>query len=682
MRRDKLKFKYESVYLYALNKGEVMVFLNRNGSHLSSNLRAKTLSKFLRRALFTTVMASALVSLSPRNAAALSIEDTALMQDTIAENVVEDADIENASLSDIKRSHGVTFYGDLKYDEDFEAFEYVNPDSSKGGVFKLSRIGTFDSFNPFIIKGVPAAGVGLVYETLMESSSDEIFSEYGLLAQWVTVAPDMSFVEYKIRDEARWHDGKKITPEDVIWTFNTLIEKGNPFYKAYYGDVDTVVDLGGGIVRFQFKDGVENRELPLILGQMPVLPKHFWDGKDFSKSSLEKPLGSGPYQIKEFDPGARIRYERVDNHWAKDLSIYKGRYNFQEIEFIYFRDDTVALQAFLSGDVDARQENTAKTWATSYTGEGVKSGEITLAEIPHSLPTGMQGFIYNIRRPIFQDKAVREALSYAFDFEWSNEKFAYGAYKRTHSYFSNSELASYGLPQGKELEILESYKEQLPIEVFEEEYMPPKSDGSGNNRALLRRGMMVLDEAGWALGNDRVREKDGVKLQFEIITQNPAFERWFAPFIQNLKRMGVEARLRVLDTAQYSNRITSFDYDMTIGVFPQSNSPGNEQRDFWHSEKADMEGSRNLIGIKDDVVDALVEKIISAQDREELVASCRALDRVLLWNHYLIPNWHINVWRVAYWDNKLELPEITAPYGLGMIDTWWVDPNYQTEQKQ
>lgn len=649
--------------------------------------KQKEIAVMLKRTVFVGFSAfvmSAAMSVSSVNisfAQEETLEQSQIIEEAITEDVEpKEADLISSDMTSVVRAHGVSFYGDLKYSQDFEGFEYVNPQAPKGGVFKQASIGTFDSFNPFIIKGVSAQGIGLLYDTLMESSSDEVFSEYGLLAQWITIADDLSYVEFKIRDEAKFHDGQSVNVEDVIWTFNTLIEKGNPFYKAYYGDVREVVDQGDNIVRFNFKQGVENRELPLILGQMPVLPKHFWEGRDFASTALDKPMGSGPYKIKSFEAGSRIVYERVKNYWAKDLPIMTGRYNFDEVEFVYFRDDTVALQAFLSGDVDARQENTAKTWATSYTGEAVKSGNITLAEIPHSLPTGMQGFIFNTRRPVFQDKAVREALAYAFDFEWSNEKFAYGAYNRTHSYFSNSELASYGLPEGRELEILEQFRDQLPSEVFEKEYIPPQTDASGNNRSQLRRGITILDDAGWEIGADRIRAKDGVKLQFEIIANNPAFERWFAPFVQNLKRMGVEANLRILDTAQYQNRMASFDYDMTIGVFGQSNSPGNEQRDYWSSEKADMEGSRNLIGIKNEVVDALVEMIITAPDRDELVYRTRALDRVLLWNHYLIPNWHINVWRVAYWDNKLELPEVTAPYGLNMIDSWWVDPEFKSEQ--
>lgn len=589
-------------------------------------------------------------------------DDTLPLEDDDEEHIVKNQPL-----------HGASMYGDLKYDADFTNLDYVNVDAPKQGELTIGAVGSFDSLNPFLLKGVSAAGLGLTFETLMESTSDEVFSEYGLIAETIMIPEDRSFVEFKLRDEARFHDGQPITADDVIFSFNALMEFGNPFYKAYYHNVKNVVSDNPHHVRFEF-DSANNRELPLIIGQLPILPKHYWDGeaRDFSKTTLDPMLGSGPYKVVDVKPGQSITYERVADWWGKDLPINQGRYNFDRIRFIYFLDDSVALQAFLSGDIDVRQENTAKTWATSYVGKAVKDGRIIMAEIPNSLPTGMQGFIYNTRRSVFSDKDVREALAYAFDFEWSNKQFAYGAYARTVSYFSNSELASFGLPEGHELEILNEYKDQVPEEVFTKEYMPPESDGTGNNRKMLRKAAQILDEAGWRLGADKIRVKDGVRLSFEIIIQNQAFERWFNPFIQNLKKIGVEATLRVLDTAQYQNRLNDFDFDMTVGTFGQSNSPGNEQRDYWSSEKANLSGSRNLMGVSSPVVDALIDRIITAPDRDELVAATRALDRVLLWNHYLIPNWYIGVWRVAHWDH-LGMPEVTAPYGLGITDTWWMN---------
>jgi microcin C transport system substrate-binding protein len=580
-----------------------------------------------------------------------------------------------------EKTHALSIHGDVKYGSDFKHFGYVNPVAPKGGTLKLSASGTFDTLNRFILKGVPAAGLGLIHETLLTSSSDEAFSEYGLVAKDMVLSNDRSFIDFTLHQSARWHDGEPITADDVIWTFETLKEKGNPFYKSYYKDIKEVTSKNTHHVRFSFTD-TKNRELPLIIGQLPVLPKHYWtkNNHDFSKTTLSPPLGSGPYKIKDIQPGRSITYERVKDWWGKDLPVNKGRYNFDEIRFDYYRDNSVSIQAFLAGDYDARQENTAKTWATSYVSPMIKNGKIILSEIPNQLPTGMQGFIFNTRRPVFKDINVRKAVNYAFDFEWSNKQFAYDAYTRTRSYFSNSQLASSGIPKGKERDILLSFKDQLPEELFTQPFSLPRTDGSGNNRSNLRKAIKILDSAGWKMNHNKIREKDGVLLSFEVIVNNPAFERWFNPFVQNLKRIGVEAKLRVLDTAQYQNRLTEFDFDMTVGVFPQSNSPGNEQRDFWHSSRVNLSGSLNTIGVNDPVIDDLIEKIILSQTRDDLIANTRALDRVLLWGHYVIPNWHINVWRIAYW-NKFGIPENTAPYSLGMIDTWWYDQNHNHDQQ-
>ncbi len=570
--------------------------------------------------------------------------------------------------------HAIALDADPKYGADFTHFDYVNPDAVKGGKLRVAVIGTYDSLHPYILKGIAAAGIGLTTQTLMESSDDEAFSKYGSVAKSIRTNPDNKGVIFDLHETAKFHDGTPVAADDIVWGFNILREKGNPFYKAYYRDVKEVRALSPKQVEFLFVDDVNNKELPLILGQIPIMSKAYWDKEenDFAKTRLTAPLGSGPYRVKDVKSGQSITFERVQDWWAKDLPLNVGRYNFDEVEFVYFRDDSVALQAFLSGDVDVRQEYTAKTWATSYEGDAVKEGRIIKAEITNQLPTGMQAFIYNIRRDIFKDKDVREAISYAFDFEWSNKQFAYGAYKRTTSYFSNSELASSGLPSPEELAILEPFKDQLPREIFEAAYQPPTSDGSGNNRRQLKQGMDILDKAGWVLGADKIRVKNNTRLSFEIIVNNPAFERWFNPFIKNLKRMGVEAKLRVLDTAQYQNRIDQFDFDMTVHVFGQSNYPGNEQRDYWHSSKVDVAGTRNLVGIADPVIDALVDLVIQSPDRETLVHRTRALDRVLLSGHYLIPNWHINSWRVGHW-HYLKRPDVTAPYGLGIFDRWWRD---------
>jgi microcin C transport system substrate-binding protein len=570
----------------------------------------------------------------------------------------------------------LAMHGTPKYGPDYKHFDYVNPDAPKGGTLKLSAIGTFDSLNPFIIKGTPAAGQiylgqSLIYDSLMDQSTDEPFSMYCLLCESVELPADNTSITFNLRKEAKWHDGTPITADDVVWSFNTFMEKGMPFFKAYYADVKDVVAESPTRVKFVFKNG-DNRELPLIISQISILPKHYWtDGKhDISQSSLVPPLGSGPYKVGNVSAGRSIEYVRVPDYWGKDLPINTGKFNYDRITYDYYRDADVALEAFFAGEYDIREENTAKAWAESYNTPQVKSGQIIKQEIKHERPQGIQGYIYNLRRPVFQDKKVREALAYAFDFEWSNKQFAFGSYTRSRSFFSNSELASTGLPQGRELEILEKYRGKIPDEVFTTEYQPPKSDGSGNNRANLAKAKQILDDAGWKMGKDGVREKDGVKLSFEIIDSNPQFERWTLPFIQNLKRLGINATFRTIDPAQYQNRMNEFDYDMTIMSIGQSDSPGNEQRDFWSSSKADISGGRNYMGLKDPVVDEIVEDLIKAKSREDLVAYTHALDRILQWDYLLIPHWHIDHWRLAWW-NKLQKPEKLSGLTPGITDTWW-----------
>lgn len=568
-------------------------------------------------------------------------------------------------------------HGTPKYGPDFKHFEYVNPDAPKGGTLKLHALGTFDSLNPFIIKGTPAAGQlylgqSLIYDSLMDQSTDEPFSMYCLLCETVELPKDNSSITFNLRTNAKWHDGKPITADDVIWSFNTFMEKGAPFFKAYYGDVKEVITESPTRVKFVFNGG-ENAELPLIISQISILPKHYWQDKEFGQSSLVPPLGSGPYKVGAVAAGRSIEYIRVPDYWGKDLPINTGKFNFDRINYDYYRDSDVALEAFLAREYDVRDENTAKLWAESYNTPQIQDGRIIKEEINHQRPAGMQGFIYNVRRDVFKDPKVREALAYAFDFEWSNKQFAFGSYKRSRSYFSNSELASSGLPQGRELEILDKYRGKVPVQVFTEEYNPPKSDGSGNNRTGLAKAKKILDEAGWVMGADGVHVKDGVKLQFEIIDSNPQFERWVLPFIGNMEKLGIKASFRVVDTAQYQNRMNEFDFDMTVMSIGQSDSPGNEQRDFWSSSKADIPGSRNYMGIKDPVIDEIVEDLIKAKSREDLVAYTHALDRVLQWNYYAIPHWHIDYWRLARWA-KLQRPEHLSGLTPGITDTWWEKP--------
>src|SRR5271166_3781774 len=442
---------------------------------------------------------------------------------------------------------GMSLFGDLKYGPDFKHFDYANPDAPKGGTMRLFAIGTFDTLNPFVVKGVPAAGIGQIFDTLAVASEDEPGSEYGLVAEKIELAPDKLSVLYALRKEARFHDGTPMTPEDVIWTFEILRTKGAPSYRSYYGDVTKVEKEGERGVRFSFKSA-ENRELPQILGQMPVLSKAYWSGRDFEKTTLDPPLGSGPYKIESLDPGRSITYRRVADYWAADLPVNRGRYNVDVIHYDYYRDATIALEAFKAGQYDVRLENSSKDWATGYDSPALRAALIKKEEIPNQLPSGMQGFAFNLRRPLFQDPRVREALAYGFDFEWSNKNLFYGAYTRTRSYFDNSELAATGIPQGEELRILQKFRGQIPDAVFTTEYDPPKYDGSGNIRDGLRKALKLLMEAGWIFKDEKlVNDETGQPFEFEIILVQPEFERIVLPFKKNLERMGINARVRTID---------------------------------------------------------------------------------------------------------------------------------------
>ncbi len=567
--------------------------------------------------------------------------------------------------------HGMSMYGDLKYGPRFKHFDYASPVAPKGGDVKLAAVGTFDNLNPFILKGMSVTGIGATFDTLMVQSNDEPFSQYGLVAEIIEAPPDRSWVAYTLRPEARFHDGSPITVEDVIWTLETLRTKGHPFYRAYYAKVAKAEKIGDRKVKFSFSPG-ENRELPLIVGQMPVLSRAYWSKHDFEKTTLEPPLGSGPYKVESVSPGRSIIYRRVKGYWAAELPVNVGRNNFDSIRYDYYRDTTVALEAFKAGEYDFRQENVAKNWATAYDVPAVSRGLIKKEAIRNEVPTGMQAFVYNTRRPVFQDARVRQALAHAFDFEWTNKNLFYGAYTRTNSYFSNSELASSGLPGSEELKILEPFRGKIPDEVFTKEYRPPVTDGTGNIRENLQTALALLKDAGWVVrGQKLVNAKSGEPMSFEILLGEPVWERITLPFVKNLERLGISARVRTVDSAQYQKREEDFDFDMTVAVWGESLSPGNEQRDHWTSEAARVRGSRNLAGISSPVVDKLVDLVVSAPDRPSLVARIRALDRVLLWGHYVIPHWHIQAFRVAYW-NRFDRPKISPKYALG-FESWWVD---------
>lgn len=575
----------------------------------------------------------------------------------------------------IETSHAISLHGKPKYPASFKAFAYANPAAPKGGDIRLYSLGTFDSLNPFINKGVPADDISRIYDTLTVASQDEPFSRYGLLAEKIERdTADASWITYHLNPAARFSDGKPVTAEDVVFSFDTIRKDGDPSYKAFFADISKVEALDNRRVKFTFKTA-NNRELPLIVGELAILPRHYWQGKTFNSTSLDIPVGSGAYVISKVDAGRSLVFTRNPDYWAKDLPVNRGRDNFNSVTYVYYRDTTVAFEGFKAGQYDFRAENRAKTWATEYSFPAVKQGLVKRLEQAHQNSSGMQGFAYNLRRPMFQDARVREALGYAFDFEWSNRTLFNMAYTRTGSYFSNSELGAKGAPSKAELALLTPYRKQLPTNVFGPIWQPPKTDGSGNTRTNLLKAQQLLASAGWTIRNGKLVNKQNQPLVFEILLVQPEFERIVQPFRQNLARLGVEMKIRMVDTSQYIERLRSFDYDMTVATFPQSQSPGNEQHDLWGSKAADMSGSRNIIGIKNPVIDALIQKIVAAPTREDLVTATRALDRVLLANHYVIPQYHVNKYRLAYWD-IFDKPAIIPRYGMG-FDTWWVNPKKQ-----
>ncbi len=565
--------------------------------------------------------------------------------------------------------HAVAMHGAPKYGPDFTHFAYVNPDAPKGGTLRQYAIGTFDSLHPWVLKGTPPAGIGLAYDTLLTSSADEAFTEYGLVAESIEVPEDRSWVIFTLRPEARFHDGAPMTADDVIWTFNMLREKGNPFYRFYYANVSKAEELGPRRVRFSF-DGAVNRELPLIIGQMPILPKHYWEGRDFAQATLEPPLSSGPYRLLRWEPGRFVEYERVKDYWAKDLPVNKGIYNFDRIRYDYYRDTTVALEAFKARAYDIRVENVSKLWATGYDVPALANGEMIRREFHHGMPSGMQGFAYNLRRPLFADPRVRQALAYAFDFEWTNRTLFYGQYTRTGSFFDNSELASHGLPDAAERAVLEPLGDDVPAEVFTQPYTPPTVTGRDGLRDNLKKALALLNAAGWRV-EDGVLKKDGRPFAFEILLSSPTWERITLPFAQNLKRLGIEATVRTVDSAQFQNRVETYDFDMIVAVWGQSLSPGNEQREFWGCRAADTPGSRNYTGLCSPAIETLIDEIVQAPDRDALITRTRALDRLLLWSHIVIPHWHTPVTRIAFWD-KFGMPETVPMQGVQLL-SWWFD---------
>jgi len=568
-------------------------------------------------------------------------------------------------------THGIAMFGDPAYPADFTHFEYANPDAPKGGLMRQAVTGTFDSFHPYIVKGKSASGIDLIYDTLMTSSKDESSTQYGLLAETIETPDDRSWVAFTLRESARWHDGRPVGVDDVIWTFNTLREKGVPMFRFYYASVERVEKAGQRRVKFHFKPG-DNRELPWILGQLPILPKHYWEGRNFEETTLEPPLGSGPYQIGSFEAGRYVSYERRADYWGADLPVNRGHYNFDTLRYEYYRDRDVAVEALKGDAYDFHVEFTASKWAMAYDVSDVREGRLIKERISHTRHPGMQSFVFNLRRAKFRDRRVREALAYALDFEWLNKNIFYDEYERIRSYFQNTEFAAHGLPSPAELAILEPYRGRIPAEVFTSEYQPPKTDGSGKIRANLRRATELFAEAGWKIIDGKLENVEtGESMAFELLLHDPNFERIALPFKKNLERIGVDLIVRTVDTSQFRMRLDTYDFDMVGSRSNPVGSPGNEQREMWSSAAAEQEGGRNLGGVADPVIDELVELVVSASDLEELIARSRALDRVLQWNFYQIPEWYSSNDRLVYWD-RFSRPKID-PSRMFTIATWWYD---------
>jgi microcin C transport system substrate-binding protein len=568
----------------------------------------------------------------------------------------------------IKR-HGISLFGDPALAKGFAHFPYVNPQAPKGGALTIASIGTFDSLNRFSIKGNPAEGLGLVHDALMTPSLDEPSAAYGLIAETVSHPADYSSVTFTLRKTARFSDNSPITANDVAFSLDALRD-AHPFYRAYYGDVEKTEILSPHKIRFIFSQ-TGNRELPLILGQLPVLSKAWWsaEGRGLDKTTLDVPVTSGAYRIAALEPGRSITYQRLADYWARDLNVNIGKHNFDTIKYLSFGDDTVAFEALKAGDVHFRREYSSRVWATGYDLPSVEKGQLQRETVALENSHGMQAFVMNTRRAPFNNIYVREALNWAYDFEWTNKNLFYGQYARTGSFFENSELAATGKPSKAELELLLPLSDQLPPAVFDTPPANPVTDGSGNIRGHLRKARALLQKAGWTIEKGKL-QKNGTPMKIEFLLVQPAFERIVGAYIRNLEKLGIDAHMRTIDPTQYQNRLTNYDFDISVYSFRQSLSPGNEQRDFWTSAAADRPGGRNLIGIKNKAVDILVEKLIFAPSRDRLVAASRALDRVLRANHYVVPQWHAPHERLAYWQgiaHGARLPK----YGLGFPSVWY-----------
>ncbi len=584
----------------------------------------------------------------------------------------------------IRLQDNLALYGDAKYPSGFQHFDFVNPKAPKQGSVTLPAYGTFDSFNPFIFKGIAASDiVGLIFDTLGVVPNDDYTTVYPLIAEKFEFPEDMSYVGFVLNPKAKFSDGSPVTADDVIFSFNSLIEKGAPLYRIYYADVENVKKINNHHVRFYFRKDSKNKELPLILSQLAIFSKKDWEGKDFAKPSLVPPLTSGPYVINKFEPNKFIELKRNKDYWAKDLPSRKGIFNFDTVRYDYYQDTTVTLQALFAGNLDLREEYIAKNWATGYNNNLVKQGKIIKAEIPNDQTAILQNFAFNLRKPKFQNKLLRQALTYTFDFDWANKKLFYNQYKRLNSYYSNSEMEAKGKPQGKELAILNKYKKDLPPEVFGNLPEEPHFLSPEDNRKNLLKAVSLLRQAGYDFVNGKMTNlKTNQPLTIEILSNNAngsTFTRVMLPFLQNLRKIGIDATFRNLEVNIFKNRLDNFDFDMAIVSFPMSNMPGNEQKEMWGSQSADVKGSYNIIGVKNPVVDSLLNEMIQAHDKETYIATLKALDRVLRHNYYMIPQWYSSYKRIAY-NPRLDYPKSENAKGFQPY-TWWVKEPKNKKEK-
>ena len=571
----------------------------------------------------------------------------------------------------VRTSHGVSVFGDLKYQANFTHFAYVNPDAPKGGTFRLWGLDTFETLNPYILKGQKEVWNALIFDTLMVRAFDEPDALYGLVAAAVELPKDKSWVGFRLRPRARFHDGTPITADDVVFTYRILVEKGHPQFRILFRDVAGAEALGRHHVRFTFKPGF-HRDLPVQLAALPVLSKAYYAEHPFDKTTFTPPLSSGPYRIVDVDPGRALTYQLVADYWARDLPVNRGRYNFDRIRIDYYRDRDIAFQAIFAGQYDLREEFTSRSWATQYDKPPVRKKLMVRETLPDETPSGVQAFFFNLRRDKFKDRLVRRALDLAFDFEWTNKNLFYGQYARTNSMFENSALAAHAPPDAAELALLEPLRGQVPEEVFTKPYAASVTDGSGRIRRELRRATGLLRQAGYLIKDGRLVDGSGNAFTIEFLLFESSFTRIINPYIRNLKRLGIEATIRIVDVANFKVRTDSYDFDVIVRRYVQPLTPGIEQRNFYGSAAADLAGSFNVGGIKDPAVDALIETVVSARTRKALVTAVRALDRLLMWNNYTVLQWYKGAHNLAYW-NKFGRPAIKPRFARGVIDTWWYD---------